>query len=101
MPQGTIGGVVTDELGTGASTTLDFNTASLSLNENGQLVIQKSKRRTFSNGTITLICWPTNYLVSFQRNPHYDLIVKASGKEARLTAKMVDHSGTTKNIGSL
>jgi hypothetical protein len=101
MPQGTIGGVVTDELGAGANTTLDFHTGCLSINENGQIVLQKNKRVTYSNGTMALLTWPTNYLLSFQANPRYTLHVLASGKDAWLNDKTINNSGTTVTVGSL
>lgn len=101
MPQGTIGGVVVTELGAGASATVDFHTGVLSINENGQMVIQKNKRVTYTNGTMALITWPTNYLLSFQANPRYTLHVQASGHDAWLNDKTVNHSGTTVTVGSV
>lgn len=101
MPMGTIGGNVQDENGANASAEIDFSTGMLSLNENGQIVLHKEKSVRYSNGSIALVTWPSNYLLSFEANPRYSLVVRASGKATTLSGKFINHAGTTVLIGNL
>ena len=101
MQTGTIGGNIQDELGVNTSAEIDFNTGVLSVNENGQIVLHKEKSVSYSNGSVALVTWPSNYLVTFEANPRYSLIVRASGRKTMLGGKFVNHAGTTVLIGNL
>lgn len=101
MPKGTIGGNIQDELGMNVSATIDFSTGVLSISEDGKIVLHKNKSNDYASGSVSLVTWPTNRLLSFVANPRYTLEIRASGKKTVLDNKFIDHSGTTILIGNL